>query len=149
MKAYSIRRAGPGDVRPLIDLLGNAVPHCSTQTVWSVPWTWQAYSVLCVDDRLVAAGSLSEVGTGDVELRGLVVAPDHQGLGLAASIVRHLMTRATASGRRLVCITKSPEFFAKFGFRRTAPTWLEPQRRLGRGDRAPTQRVAMANVASL
>ncbi len=150
MNAYTIRRARSDDVRPLIDLLGSAVPHCSTQTVWSIPWTWKAYSVLCVDDRPVAAGSLTEVGSRDVELRGLVVDPDHQGQGHAGAIVRHLMKRASSTGKRLVCITKSPEFFAKFGFQPTAPVWLElePQRRIGRGNRVPTQRVAMANTPS-
>lgn len=147
MTVFQLRPAEPGDVRQLIDLLANAVPGCSPQTVWSVPWTWSTYSILTDSDGTpIAAGALSDVDGSTVELRGLVVSSQHRGQGLAASVVAHLLDRARAAGKRMVCVTKCPRFFAKLGFQHTAPRWLdlEPQRRLGFGEHSPTARVAMA-----
>lgn len=151
MNDFHLRSATPHDVRALIGLLAEAVPDCSPQTVWSVPWTWPHYRlVFDAEGALAGAGALVEVDASTVELRGLVVSQTHRGRGLATLLVSHLLECTQSSGRRMVCVTKNPRFFQKFGFQQTAPRWLEhdPQRRIGFGARTPSPRVAMASIPS-
>jgi len=151
MNDFHLRHATPHDVRALIALLAEAVPDCSPQTVWSVPWTWPDYR-LVYDARgaLAAAGALVEFDASTVELRGLVVGRNHRGQGLATLLVSHLLQCAHDSGRRMVCVTKNPRFFQKLGFQHTAPRWLEhdPRRRIGFGARTPSPRVGMTSTPS-
>lgn len=150
MSAFHLRPAELGDVRPMINMLAEAVPSCSPQTVWDIPWSWRNYRVVCDDDGTIhAVGSLQEVDGHTVELRGLTVSPRKRGHGLAALLLSHLLDRARDAGMRMVCVTKNPAFFERFGFRHTAPHWLEhdPHRRLGLGARTPSARVAMASTA--
>jgi len=147
MNDFYLRKARPQDVRPLISMLAEAVPDCSPQTVWAVPWMWPDYQIIhTADGTPVAAGALVDVDASTSELRGLVVSRAARGQGLASLMVSHLVEQARLDGRRMVCVTKCPDFFEKLGFRHTAPRWLEqdPHRRLGLGARTPSARVAMA-----
>lgn len=145
--AVNIEPARRDDMRALIDMLAEAVPDCSPQTVWSVPWMWARYEVARDPSGTpIAAGALVDVDDNTTELRGLVVHRDHRRRGLASSVLCALLERAHDTGKRMVCVTKRPQFFRKFGFRDTAPGWLvhEPQRLLGTAPPGAPKRVAMA-----
>lgn len=137
------RPARAGDLPDLVDLLSDAVPGCLPETVWQLPWTWASYSLVHdAAGELVAAGSLQVVDEARVEIRGLTVREDHRGLGLASRVVRELLDRAALDGRSVVCVTKKPEFFARFGFRACPATWVDAGRNLApRGSSVP--RVGM------
>lgn len=94
----------------------------------------------------IAAAALVPIDDETMELRGLVVANSHRGQGLAKLLVSYMLDRAQQDGRRLVCITRHPVFFRRFGFRNASLSWLEhqPQRRLGLGAPKHAARVAMA-----
>ena len=91
----SLRSAERADLNDLVALLGAAVPQCLPETVWQLPWAWSTYVVVRDGDRLVAAGSLQRVDERRAEIRGLVVAPSHQGNGLASAVVEELLRRGT------------------------------------------------------
>jgi len=118
------------DQSALLTLLGDAIPSCSPETVWQLPWTWPSYLVLRHPSHgIIAAGSLQPIEGDRLELRGIVVHPEHRGEGLASRIVEALTQRAEALHKDLVCVTKSPDFFARFGFTSVQLNWLSPQRR--------------------
>ena len=144
---FSIRRARLDDLSDLVSLLGAAVPDCLPETVWQLPWTWHDY-VVARDERgtLVAAGSLQRVDRRRAEIRGLTVAEGQRGRGLASPVIRTLMRIADRRGLDIVCVTRKPEFFARFGFHATPPDWLQVERRLS-PVKAPERRVAMSALA--
>ncbi|MCA9669222.1 MAG: GNAT family N-acetyltransferase [Myxococcales bacterium] len=145
----AISRARAGDLAQLKALLGGAVPDCAPQTVWELPWTWQCYSVVRArgrdgTERIVACGALRELDEELCELRGVYVAPAFRGRGLAAALIEHLLARAAHGVRRVVCVTRKPELFARHGFVAVAwPSWIDHARRTRSG--AP--RTAMAYLA--
>jgi len=117
------------DQSALLALLAEAIPSCSPETVWQLPWTWPTYLVLRhPDDGIIAAGALQQVRDDRLELRGIVVHPNHRGTGLASRIVAALVRRAERFEKDLLCVTKSPAFFERFGFVETRLDWLPPQR---------------------
>lgn len=95
--------------------------------------------------EVVAAGAADPVAPGYVELRGIAVAPEHQGGGYGSLLVRHLLDEWRDTRRAMVCVTKSPEFFSRLGFVEadTAP-WLPPERRIRMG----SARCAMVHEPS-
>ncbi len=123
-------RARYEDRSELLALLSSAIPSCSPETVWQLPWNWTSYLVLRdANDGIIAAGSLQEVAGDRVELRGIVVAPHRRSEGLASRIIDALIRRAERLEKDLLCVTKSPSFFTRFGFETTRLDWLSPQRR--------------------
>lgn len=139
----SIRRAQLADLSDLVELLGAAVPDCLPETVWQLPWTWHDYVVARdADGKMVAAGSLQTVDDRRAEIRGLTVAEGHRGQGLASGIIKTLMRIAEQRALEILCVTRKPEFFRRFGFHATPPDWLTSERRLGATQTA--ERVAMA-----
>lgn len=131
------------DLSALVSLIGGAVPGCSPDTVWQLPWTWRNYVVLRTDEgRIVAAGSLQRIEARRAEIRGLVVHEDWHGRGLASHLVEHLLREGDALGLQVVCVTTTPGFFRRLGFRETVATWLTPQRVKSEARGAP--RVGMA-----
>lgn len=118
------------DQSALLALLSGAIPSCSPETVWQLPWTWNTYVVLRhPEEGIVAAGGLQEVREERLELRGIVVHPDHRGEGFASRIIASLVQKAERLEKDLLCVTKSPSFFTRFGFVETRLDWIPPQRR--------------------
>jgi len=144
---FVIESARADDQSTLVRLLSSAVPDCSPQTVWDVPWLWPRYRV--ARDRsgsVIAAGTLQELEGNRVEIRGLAVDEDWRGKGVAGALVEDLLDIADEQGKEAVCVTRKPSFFERFGFHMTFPSWLSRQRQQvhgGRKDAAP--RVAMIN----
>ena len=135
------------DVPDLVRVLAAAVPDCSPQTVWAVPWTWPTYRVVRdVDGTPIAAGSTEDLDEHRAELRGLVVDPGFRGLGLASAIVRHLREQLRRRHKAMVCVTQRPEFFRRLGFVDTVPSWIELQPQRRRGNTGGQRRVAMASA---
>lgn len=129
-EAVRIVSAEPRDLDDLMALLSSMVPHSSPQTVWELPWAWPGYRVVRDrDDRVVASAALTDLDEQRLEVRGVAVHPDARGRGLATRLLRHLLSDPEAAGREVVCITRRPGFFARFGFRETAPVWV-PEHRL-------------------
>ncbi len=133
--------ADSADLPGLSQLLSGAIPRCSPLTVSDLPWSWPGYVLVRSDDRPVAAGSLQPNPDLSYEVRGLVVDETAQGQGLGRRVMDHLVATADRRGADLVCVTRVPQFFARFGFMETTPDWLPPQRRGPDFDRA--ERVAM------
>lgn len=131
----TVEPARLSDVPALRALLASVVPDCHPDTVRAVPRTWPRFVVVREGGRIVAAGALQPVGADRAEIRGLAVADGARGRGIASAVVRHLVHRAGAEGRRVVCVTRRPGFFARLGFEEVAPTWLPGRRRID--DRSP------------
>lgn len=131
------------DLPALVALIGDAVPGCSPDTVWQLPWSWRSYLVLRTSSgRIVAAGSLQRIDSRRAEIRGLVVREEWHGHGLASRLVRRLLKEGDILEAQVVCVTRNPSFFRKLGFTETVPTWLTPQRVKSEAGRSP--RVGMA-----
>lgn len=126
-----LRPARSSDLEALVKALSDIVPACLPETVWQLPWAWPSYAV-AVDREgtVVAGGSLQEIGDGRAEIRGLFVAPSHRGVGLAAAIMGQLLDQARTRALEVVCVTRKPGFFERFGFREAPPTWVGAARHL-------------------
>jgi len=149
MTDFEISRARLEDVPELVRLLGASVPDCSPQTVWELPWMWHHYHVArSADGEIVGAASIQPAGRARAEVRGLTVAPSWRGRGVARALLGRLIERAERSGADLVCMTRSPELFLKFGFLETAPHWTDPRRRpCGPAEKPDSPRIAMSRHA--
>lgn len=132
------------DLRGLVELLGASVPDCIPQTVWELPWTWHHYRVVRTPEgRIVGAGSLQPLPRRRAEVRGLTVARGWRGHGIARTLLHDLIERAERQGLEVVCVTRSPDFFARFGFHDTSPSWLDTHHRRS----IPTNEQAKRRIA--
>jgi amino-acid N-acetyltransferase len=67
--------------------------------------------------RLVGCGALQRVHATLAEVRSLAVDPRAQGGGIGSRLVRALTADARRLGvRRVFCLTRRPQFFARLGF---------------------------------
>lgn len=152
MEALRLERARFGHVPQIVALLASAVPDCSPQTVWDIPWSWPDYWVVSSGGQVVAAAALRSLDDERCELRGLAVDPRSRGRGLARLLVHRLRDLARERGHDMLCVTRSPEFFRRLGFLPTHPFWLdlEPARwpRDGRIDRVPMIASQRPNLRS-
>lgn len=132
MSTYSRpESASFADQNRLAELLAAAVPDCHPETVFVVPESWHRFTVIrdSVSRRVVAACALLPLGDGRAEIRGLVVDPEHRGYGLASIVVRAVLAWARKCDLEAVCVTRRPEFFRRFGFKATRPSWLHLRKR--------------------
>lgn len=125
--AAQIEPARVTDLSRLVALLAASTPDCASQTVWDLPWQWPNYRVVREAEVVVASGALTPLGDGRSEIRGLAVAPEFRGRGLARRLVDDLVDGAVNRGHEAVCVTRNPEFFGRLGFTRVHPFWLELQ----------------------
>jgi N-acetylglutamate synthase-like GNAT family acetyltransferase len=148
-QSFTIRRARADDVESLVELLGASVPHCLPQTVWELPWAWHHYRVACSDDgEIIGAASLQPQSSGRAEVRGLTVASAWRGHGIAAALLTELIGEADRSSLDVVCVTRFPDFFSRFGFRETPPDWIDHHhRRSAHPARPKGPRIAMTRAA--
>lgn len=76
------------------------------------------FSVVEIDNRVVAAGSLHILWSDLAEIRALAVAPEYLRQGLGKSLVEEFIKEAKGLELpRLFSLTYKPGFFAKCGFR--------------------------------
>jgi putative acetyltransferase len=85
-----------------------------------------------LDGRVVGHVMISYVvlHDGDAQhwiasLSPLAVAPDSQGHGIGAALVREVTGRADAGGEPLVVLEGSPRYYARFGFEHSVPLGIE------------------------
>lgn len=144
-------RARPSDVEDLVALLGASVPDCTPQTVWELPWTWHHYRLVRSDDGdLVGAASLRPISKGRAEIRGLTVATSWRNRGIARALIQDLIREADRLDLDVVCVTRTPDLFVRFGFQETSPSWLDHRRRSPTPVSAPTsRRVAMSRQVEM
>jgi N-acetylglutamate synthase-like GNAT family acetyltransferase len=129
VKTFVVDDARRNDLPDLQRLLSDTVPECSPQTVWDLPFNWTEYRVIRDDDgSVIAASSLQTLSEDRAEIRGLVVDPEWHGRGLANILIEDLLDQARSEGREVVCVTRKPSFFQRYGFQYTFPTWLAPDR---------------------
>lgn len=147
--SFEVEDATEADLIDLQRILSHTVPECSPQTVWELPSRWSDYRVVRDDDGVViAAASLQLVSDSRAEIRGLVVDRTWRGRGLANLLVEDLLERARRSGREVVCVTRKPSFFARFGFEYTFPSWLAPDRHVTAESADADPRVCMISCES-
>ncbi len=134
----------PADTERLRDLLDSAVPDCHPLTAAKIDRDWSTYRVIRDGTGVViAAGALQPLDEDRAEIRGLVVAPEARGRGLAGTLVRELIEAAQSLDLCTVCVTRRPEFFRRFGFELSDQEWsLTLHRRPAPSAARP--RVAMA-----
>jgi amino-acid N-acetyltransferase len=67
---------------------------------------------------IIGCGALHLYGTHLCEIRSICVDPAAQGRGAGSRIVRSLMAEAETHSAGCICLfTRTPDFFARFGFR--------------------------------
>jgi N-acetylglutamate synthase-like GNAT family acetyltransferase len=100
------------------------------------------YRVIRQAGRTVATAALQPASGDRLELRSVAVDDEFGGLGLGSYLVRAMQYEAWMRGRRLLCVTTSPGFFARLGFTR-APQLAVRARRVGRRRPDGAGRVVM------
>lgn len=76
------------------------------------------FSVVEIDEKVVAAGSLHVLWSDLAEIRALVVVPQHIKQGLGKLLVNTFLQEARELDLpKVFALTYKPEFFAKCGFR--------------------------------
>ncbi len=144
--SFTIESTVVDDHPALIELLAETVPDCSPATVWEVPWSWTQYRVAKdASGQLVGAVALRCIDDHSTEIRGLAVASNWRGCGVAGALVEDALELAADMEKEVVCVTRKPTFFEQFGFRATFPTWLDQKRRRIResDDDGEAPRIAM------
>jgi len=115
--------AGPDDASGIARQLRRCAPETVVLTEAEVRRRWWRYFVARdPQGAIVATVALHPLDVATSELRSLAVDPRRRGSGLGALLVRHVREEARERGRRLVCVTLRPRFFARFGFR-AVPLW--------------------------
>ena len=143
---FTIESAVADDHAALKRLLAKTVPECSPETVWELPWSWTTYRVAKdLSGELVGAVALRCIDDFSTEVRGLAVAANWRGCGVAGALVEDALELAAKMEKEVVCVTRKPAFFEQFGFRDTFPTWLDQKRRSFRDsdDHHRLPRIAM------
>ncbi|HAA58277.1 MAG TPA: hypothetical protein DCE42_26175 [Myxococcales bacterium] len=142
-RTYRLEQATSKDIPALVQLMGDAVPDCAPQTVWDIPWNWSSYRVIRdPEGEIIAAGSMQEVDSQNVELRGIVVKSSQRGSGIATYLLKQLMEHVQEQQQTPMCITGKPGFFEQLGFQ-YAPHLRKAEWARERPDRRPSQRIPM------
>ena len=135
----------PADAAQIHELLRRAVPHCLPMPEDEILGHLDEFQVVRhADHGVVASVAVRSLGGLRAELRGAVVDRCVRGTGLGSELVRWAILRAVGQGRQLVCVTRSPAFFAFLGFREIPLSWIPEKPARPRGDSELPPRVAMA-----
>ncbi len=140
------RAARPDDVFVVAGLVRGARPGCVPVSPREVLDHLGGCEVVADRrGRVVATASLRSLADGRLELRGLAVEPRWRGRGLGRRLVARAMVRAVRRGRTLVCVTRSPSFFAALGFEPIPLAAVPPKPDVDDdGDTAPRRAMALA-----
>ena len=120
-----VEPAAPGDAKRIAELLDACAPHTIPLDEAQISKALERYRVIRDAGRVQATAALQPADGGGLELCSVAVDPESGGRGLGTSIVRAMQDEARDRDRRLLCVTTSPEFFARVGFRQT-PTLVPP-----------------------
>lgn len=95
-----LRSISPPESKHALDLDGLRQPDT---VMWSV---WEG-------DQIVGCAALKDLGDGHAELKSMRVATEHQGKGIASTLLQHVLSEARSSGfSRISLETGSMDFFA-------------------------------------
>lgn len=74
------------------------------------------------DGEIRGCAALRDFGNNLMEVRSLVVAPEHQGQGIGRALVNSVVEDVRSKRRqwRIFTLTGQPDFFSKLGFRTVA-----------------------------
>lgn len=116
LQSVAIRPARPGEGKVVARIV-NETPDCvSVEPDEAEAWLHRTYVLVSPDDEIEAVGALRPYRDGLVEVRSLAVARDRRGRGVGSRLLRALLEVAAAQGRRAMCVTRRPGFFARHGF---------------------------------
>lgn len=101
------REAQSAQIRDLIHLVG----------INPMGLDWRRF-VVAVDeqDKMIGCGQLKPHGTDLLELASIAVYPEHQGKGVARSIIEYLL-KDSPRPLYLMCLSPLGPLYEKFGFR--------------------------------
>jgi amino-acid N-acetyltransferase len=87
------------------------------------------FRVALCDEKIVGCAAARDFGNDMLEVRSLVVHPDHQGKGVGKAIVKQIIDslQSTRKNWKLFALTMRPEFFCNLGFREV-PKALFPEK---------------------
>jgi amino-acid N-acetyltransferase len=116
----NIRKARPGDVPALFDLINHYARErlLLPRTLTDLYEHFREFLVAEADGRLAGCGALKFYSQSLAEIRSLCVAPGAASHGVGSVLVERLLAEAKASGLESVfALTLAPGFFDKLGFR--------------------------------
>ena len=114
-----IRKATINDVEPIHDLVNHYAQEglMLARSRSSLYETIRDFSIIEIDDGIVAAGALHILWKDLAEVRTLAVRQDMKGRGLGMTLVEYLLSEARELAfNKVFTLTYSPEFFQKAGF---------------------------------
>ncbi len=77
----------------------------------------QEFMVATIDDGIAGTAAVHVYGSNLAEIRSLVVAPGHQGLGIGRSLVQACERwGATLGVESMFALTYAPDFFVRLGY---------------------------------
>jgi len=117
--AAVFRRATPADAPAIVALIGSNVAsgELLPRNLEFVQLHARDFIVAELDSHVVGCVHLDEYAPSLAEIRSLAVAPDAQGLGLGAGLVRELERLAARRDlTTLFAVSNSGEFFRRLGY---------------------------------
>jgi N-acetylglutamate synthase-like GNAT family acetyltransferase len=86
---------------------------------------WQRFLVAEEDGEIIGIGQVKPHGDGTRELASIAVIPSRRKQGIARVIIDELLARENGAVY-LTCRDELESFYARFGFRRIAPSEMPP-----------------------
>jgi putative acetyltransferase len=128
-----VRTEDPGDRPAIQDVVARAFGQTEeTDLVDALrqhpAWIAELSVVGVRDGRVVGHALMTRLPVGvapALALAPVAVAPEAQGIGIGAAMVRELLRRAAEAGERLVVVVGEPEYYARFGFVPAASMGIE------------------------
>lgn len=124
----TVQPAETDDAGAIAELLERRAPETIPVPADQVREAIDNYLVIRAAGRVQATAALFPVDEDDrLELRSVAVNPDFSGHGLGTRIVAAIQRAAGLRGKGLLCVTTSPEFFARFGFSPASSETVPPK----------------------
>ena len=141
---WIIEKAQFHQIGKMKKILQENLPYISVSTVRSLASQWRHYWVIKSenDDTLIGLGALITVQANTVELRGIAIANEYRQQKFANTLIDKLISHAKVKKLNLVCVTRLPTLFKKFGFVESIPFWLQSGRpQLNQNARLPESKL--------
>lgn len=139
---FPVENARGRDVSQIAALTRRLAPNVIPVSEPEIQRHLDSYRVIRADDTILASAALHPQTHHRVQVRSVTVAPESHGMGLGKTLIRALQAEIGRTGRALVCITTSPDFFQRLGFERKEDVPVDPRPERA-GCPAPARRVGM------
>ncbi len=110
MSSHTLRRARETDAAPIRDLI-----HLVGINPMGLDWK-RFVAAVNERDEMIGCGQLKPHGREVLELASIAVYPEHQGKGIARTVIEHLL-KDSPRPLYLMCQSSLGPFYEKFGFR--------------------------------